>query len=81
MLEAPTVRLLVVLSLVWLLNGCAAARVIPVGRFAVHRPAAAKVYGIAGGWQCRQPFLGRPAPQRSNCAKLSSCPSGSLRWK
>ena len=33
MLEAPTVRLLVVLSLVWLLNGCAAARVIPVGRF------------------------------------------------
>jgi hypothetical protein len=33
MLEAPTVRLFVVLSLVWFLNGCAAARVNPVGRF------------------------------------------------
>jgi hypothetical protein len=32
MLEAPTVRLLVVLSLVWLLNWCAATRVVPVGR-------------------------------------------------
>ena len=32
-LEVSTVRLLVVLPLVWLLNGCAAARVIPVGRF------------------------------------------------
>lgn len=32
-LEVSTVRLLVVLALMWLFNGCAAARVIPVGRF------------------------------------------------
>ena len=33
MLEVPTLRLLAVLALVWLLHGCAAARVIPVGHF------------------------------------------------
>jgi hypothetical protein len=31
--EAPTLHLLVVLSLLWLLNACAAGRVLPVGRF------------------------------------------------
>jgi hypothetical protein len=33
MLEAPTLRLLVMLSLLWLLDACAAGRVMPVGRF------------------------------------------------
>ena len=33
MLEAPTLRLLVGLSLVWLLNGCATGRVVAVGLF------------------------------------------------
>ena len=33
MREAATLRLLVVLSLLWLLDGCAAGRVMPVGRF------------------------------------------------
>jgi hypothetical protein len=33
MREAATLRLLVVLSLLWLVDGCAAGRVMPVGRF------------------------------------------------
>ena len=36
--HAFTVRLLLVLSLVWLLYGCAAGRVLPVGRFQAINP-------------------------------------------